>query len=37
MKSCAQCHKPMNPVEVLMNPVCGACCRKNHQRVVKGR
>lgn len=30
---CKQCGKPMNPVEVMLGPVCGKCCRDNHKKV----
>ena len=33
MTPCAQCGKPMNPVDVMLGPVCLACCKANHQRV----
>lgn len=28
---CEQCGKKLNPVQVLLGPVCGECTRKNHQ------
>lgn len=31
---CDQCHKPMNPAEAMLGPVCGECCRENHRRAV---
>ena len=34
--SCVQCGGPMNPVAVLMGPVCGRCCRENHRRATGG-
>lgn len=30
---CEQCGKPMG-AERFLGPVCGACCRANHRRVV---
>jgi len=33
-KKCMQCGKPMNPIEWIMGPVCGKCCRANHKAVV---
>jgi len=36
MKRCTQCNAKMNPVEAIINPVCGKCCRENHRKVVKG-
>lgn len=33
---CRQCGKAMNPVEVMLGPVCGLCCRENHKRFVGG-
>lgn len=34
---CAQCGKPLNPVAVMLGPVCGACVRRNHQAVALNR
>jgi len=31
--NCTQCGKAMNPVERMLGPVCGKCCRKNHKAV----
>lgn len=31
--TCRQCGKPLNPVEVMLGPVCGKCARANHKRV----
>ena len=37
MGACSQCGKPMMLVEIaVLGPVCGDCCRKNHQRVMRG-
>jgi hypothetical protein len=33
-KHCKQCGKQMNPVEAIMGPVCGKCCRENHAAFV---
>ena len=35
-KPCAQCGRLMNPVNVMLGPVCGPCCRENHRRAVRG-
>jgi hypothetical protein len=35
MEKCRQCCKKINPVEAMLGPVCGKCCRKNHQLVIK--
>ena len=32
---CKQCGKAMNPVEAMLGPVCGVCCRENHKRAIK--
>ena len=32
--NCAQCGEPMNPVQVMLGPVCGKCVKKNHAKVV---
>lgn len=32
---CAQCNRPMNPVEVMLGPVCGKCVRANHVAAVR--
>ena len=37
MSACAQCGAPMNPVERMLGPVCGKCCRANHKAVAGGR
>ena len=29
--TCEQCGQPLNPVQVLLGPVCGECTLKNHQ------
>lgn len=33
---CSQCGKVLGP-EYFLGPVCGACCRANHKRVVGRR
>lgn len=33
MSKCRQCGQDMNPVEVMMGPICGTCVRENHERV----
>jgi len=34
---CEQYGKPMSQLEVIvMGPVCGVCCRRNHRAVVNG-
>jgi len=33
---CAQCGKPMNVVDYIVSPVCSECCKRNHQKVIKG-
>ena len=30
-RSCELCGKKVNPVKVLLGPVCGECTLKNHQ------
>lgn len=30
---CAQCDTPMNPVQAMIGPVCGKCCKRNHAAV----
>jgi len=30
---CRQCGQPMNPIEAAMGPVCGECCKRNHERM----
>jgi hypothetical protein len=32
---CAQCGRPLSPVDRMMGPVCGACCRKNHREATR--
>jgi len=32
---CAQCGAAMNPVAVLLGPVCRKCCRKNQKAVTQ--
>ena len=32
-KLCTQCGAELNPVQVLLGPVCGKCCRENHRRL----
>jgi len=31
--SCQQCGTEMNPVEAMLGPVCGICCRKNQTEI----
>jgi len=33
MYNCKQCGKPLNPVQVMLGPVCGDCVRENHKKV----
>jgi hypothetical protein len=37
MSKCKQCGKPMNPIERMLGPVCGKCCRDNHAAVAGKR
>lgn len=32
---CKQCNKPLSPVDAMLGPVCGPCCRKNHKAAVR--
>jgi len=32
VRSCKQCGAAMNPVEAMLGPVCGKCCKANHKR-----
>ena len=34
-RSCEQCGRKLNPVEVLLGPVCGECTRENHQAICR--
>jgi NMD protein affecting ribosome stability and mRNA decay len=31
MSKCKQCGTTMNPVAVMLGPVCGKCVRENHK------
>jgi hypothetical protein len=33
---CKQCGAPLNPVAVMLGPVCGKCVRANHRAAVEG-
>ena len=33
--NCTQCGNRLNPVDVLLGPVCGKCARLNHQRICR--
>ena len=33
--TCRQCGKPMNPVEVMLGPVCGTCCKANQKAATR--
>lgn len=35
MATCKRCGKPMNPVEVMLGPVCGKCTRELHKKATK--
>ena len=28
---CAQCKRPLGPIDAMMGPVCGLCARDNHR------
>jgi predicted amidophosphoribosyltransferase len=32
---CAQCGRDLSPIDRMMGPVCGACCRKNHREATR--
>ncbi len=34
---CKQCGAEMNPVAVMLGPVCGKCCRENHKAALAGK
>lgn len=34
VRRCEQCGRVMGPVEWLLGPVCGECCRANHAKAV---
>lgn len=34
-ESCRQCGAPLNPVAVMLGPVCGKCVRDNHKQAAR--
>lgn len=32
--ACVDCGRPLNPVAVMMGPVCGLCVRKRHAAAI---
>ena len=34
---CRQCGKPMNPIDVMLGPVCTKCCRENQKKMTEGK
>lgn len=34
-KRCAQCGRDMNPVAIMLGPICGECCRENHKEATR--
>lgn len=36
-RQCTRCGKDMNPVEVMLGPVCGKCVRELHKEATGGK